>query len=69
MIIGEKRIVQNKILCRKVNWLGQNLRINYLLPDGIEIHVTEVIGEGRRRTQLLDDLRNKRMGDKGGSWR
>ena len=28
--------------------------------DGIEGQMTEVKGEGRRRTQLLDDFRNRR---------
>ena len=36
------------------------LRRNYLLHDVIEGQMTEVKGIGRRRTQLLDDLRNRR---------
>ena len=42
--IGEKRTLLNNILPRKDNWIG---------------HMTEVKGVGRR-TQLLDDLRNRR---------
>ena len=36
------------------------LRRNCLLYDAIEEQMTEVKGIGRRRTQLLDDLRNRR---------
>ena len=36
------------------------LYINCLLHDAIEGQMTEVKGVGRRRTQLLDDLRNRR---------
>ena len=48
--IGEKRTLINSILRRKANWIG----------DAIEGQMTEVKGVGRRRTQLLDDLRNRR---------
>ena len=37
------------------------LRINCFLHDVIEGKMKEVRGVGRRRTQLLDDLRNKRF--------
>ena len=33
---------------------------NCVLHDAIEGQITEVKGVGRRRTQLLDDLRNRR---------
>ena len=46
----------NNILRRKTNWIGHILRRNCVLHDAL----TEVIGVGRRRTQLLDDLRNRR---------
>ena len=49
----------NNTLRRKVNWIGQILRCNCLLHDAIEGQITEVEGV-RRRTQLLDDLRNIR---------
>jgi hypothetical protein len=58
--IGEKRTLLNNILRTKANGIGHILRRNYLLPYGIEGHMTEVNGVGRRRTQLLDDLRNRR---------
>ena len=51
-----------KNIDRKVNWIGHILRRNCLLHDAIEGQMTEVKGVGRRRrrTQLLDDLRNRR---------
>ena len=54
--IGEKRILINNILPRKVNWIGHILRRNCLFNDAIEGQMTEGVG---RRTQLLDDLRNR----------
>ena len=56
--IGEKRTLLNNILRRKANWIG-HLRRNCLLHDAIEGQMTEVKGVGRR-TQPLDDLRNRR---------
>ena len=53
--IGEKRTLR-----RKVNWICHILRRNYLLHDVIEGQMTEMKGVGRRRTQLLDDLRDRR---------
>ena len=58
--IGEKRTLLNNILRRKANWIGHILRRNYLLHDVIEGQMTEVKGVGRRRTQLLDNMRNRR---------
>ena len=57
---GEKRTLLNNILRRKANWIGHILRRNCLLHDAIEGQMTKVKGVGRRRTQLLDDLRNRR---------
>ena len=57
--IGEKRTLLNSILRRKVNWIGYILRRNCLLHDVIEGQMTEV-NTGKRRTQLLDDLRNRK---------
>ena len=57
--IGEKRTLLNNILRRKAYWMGHILRRNCLLHGAIEGQMTEVKGVGRR-TQLLDDLRNKR---------
>ena len=58
--IGEKRTLLNNILRRKANWIGHILRRNCLLHDAIEGQMTEVKGVGRRRTQFLDYLRNRR---------
>ena len=55
---GEKRTPINNILCRKANWISHIPRRNCLL-HAIEGQMTEVKGVGRR-TQLLDDLRNRR---------
>jgi hypothetical protein len=57
--IGEKRTLLNNILCRKTNWIGHILRKNFLLHD-IKEQMMEVKGVGRRRTHLLDDMRNRR---------
>jgi hypothetical protein len=51
---GEKRTLLNNILSRKANWIGYILRKKCLLRDAIE-RTTKVKGEGRRRTQLLND--------------
>ena len=58
--IGEKRTLLNNILRRKTNWIGYILRRNCLLYYAIEGQMTGVKGVGRRRTQLLDDLKNRR---------
>ena len=58
--IEEKRTLLNNILRGKANWIGHILRRNFLLHDAIEGQMTEVKGVGRRRTQHLDDLRNRR---------
>ena len=57
--IEEKRTVLYNILRRKGNWIGHILRRNCLLHDANEGQMTEVKGVGRR-TQLLDDLRNRK---------
>ena len=51
------------ILHRKAIWIGHSLRRNCLLHDTIERQMMEVKGIGRRRTQLLDDLKNRRYWD------
>jgi hypothetical protein len=58
--IGEKRTLLNNILRKKPNWIGHIVTRNNLLHDAIEGQMLEVKGVGRRRTQLLDDLRNSR---------
>ena len=60
--IGEKRTVLNTIPRRNANWNGHMLTKNCLLHDAIEGQMMEMKGvrRRRRRTQLLDDLRNIR---------
>jgi hypothetical protein len=48
-----------EIRCRKANWIGNVLKRN-CPHDVIEGQMTEMKGVGRRRTQLLDDFRNRR---------
>ena len=50
----------NNILRRKANSIGHILRINCFFHDAIEGQMTQVKGVGRRRIQLLDDLRKRR---------
>jgi hypothetical protein len=49
---------------RKSNWIGHTFRRNCLIKHGIEGKIVgrlEVTGrQGRRRKQLLDDLKEKR---------
>ena len=59
-IMGEKRTLLNNILHRKANWIDHILRRNCLLHDATEGLMMEVKVVGKRRTQLLDDLRNRR---------
>ena len=54
------RTLINNILRRKANWISHILRRNCLHNDVIEGQMSEVKGAGRRKTQPLDDLRNKR---------
>ena len=57
--IGEKGTLLHNTLRRKANWIGHILRRNCLLHDAIEWQMAEVKGV-ERKTQLLDDLRNRR---------
>ena len=59
-LIEEKRALLNDILRRNVKWNGDILRRNCLLHEAIEGNMMKVKGLGRRITQLLDDLRNRR---------
>jgi hypothetical protein len=60
--VKEQRNILHEI--RKANWIGHILRRNCLLQRVIKgkiqegIEVTE--GRGRRRTKLLDDLKERR---------
>ena len=58
--IGEKRALLNNIWRRKANWSVHILRRNCLFHFSIEGQMMEVRAVGRRKTQLLDDLRNRR---------
>ena len=49
----------NNTPLRKGSWIGHILRRNCLLHDAIEGQMTEVKGVGRRRIQLLEDLRKR----------
>ena len=69
----ENRTLLNNILGRKDNWSGHTLGRNWLLNDTVEEQMMGIKGVGRRRrrTQLHDDLRNRKkiLGPKGGSCR
>jgi hypothetical protein len=61
---GERNVPQKKIKRRKANWIGHILRRNGLLKCIIEEKIegrVEVAGRrGRKRKQLLDDLKETR---------
>jgi hypothetical protein len=61
--VKEERNILHTIKRRKANWIGHILRRNCLLKHIIEIKIQErleVTGRrGRRRKQLLDDLKEK----------
>ena len=65
--IREKRTLLNNIQRRNANYIGHILIRNCLLHDAIEGQVTEVKAVGRRRTQLLDYLKNRRYWELRGS--
>ena len=58
--IVEKRALLNNIPHRKAIWFRHIMRRSCLLHDAIEEYTKDLKGVGRRRTQLLDDLRNWR---------
>ena len=61
--IGEKRTLLNNILRRKANSIGHILRRNCFFHDVIEGQMTGmkiIIIIRRRRTQVLDNLNNRR---------
>ena len=61
--VKKQRDILHEIRKRKANWIGHILRRNFLLQQVIEGKVQggiEVTGRrGRRRRQLLDDLKEK----------
>jgi len=62
--VKEQRNILHEIRKRNANWIGHILRRNCLLQRVIEGNIqggTEVTGrQGRRRTKLLDDLKERR---------
>jgi hypothetical protein len=62
--VKEERNIVHTIKGRKANWIGHILRRNCLLKHVIEGKLeerTEMTGRrGRRRKQLLDDLKEKK---------
>jgi hypothetical protein len=62
--VKEERNILHTIKRRKANWIGHILRRNCLLKHVIEGKLEERIEmtgrRGRRRKQLLDDLKEKR---------
>ena len=55
-----KRALLNNILRRKANWIGYIRRRNCFFHDVIEGQMTKVKGVGRKRIQLLGDLREQK---------
>ena len=55
-----KRTLLNNIIRRKDYYVGHILRRNCFLHNAIEGRIMDVKRVGRRRAQLLDDLRNRR---------
>ena len=64
LTVKEQRNILQEIRKRKANWIGQILRRNCLLQRVIEGKIKggiEVTGRrGRRRRELLDDLKERR---------
>jgi hypothetical protein len=62
--VNEQRNILHEIRKRKANWIGDILRRNCLLKQGIEGKIKgerEVTrSRGRRRKKLLDDLKDRR---------
>jgi hypothetical protein len=62
--VKEQRNILHEINKRKANWIGHILSRNCLLQQVIEGKIKGGIevkgGRGRRRTKLLDDLKERR---------
>jgi hypothetical protein len=56
----EERNILHTIRRRKANWIGHILRRNCLLKHIIEGKIIGIRTRGRRRKQLLDDLKEAR---------
>ncbi|KAJ4431738.1 hypothetical protein ANN_20341 [Periplaneta americana] len=55
--VGEERMMLKLIRKRKTNWLGHWLRRNCLLKDALEGMVNGRRVRGRRRYQMIDDIK------------
>ena len=62
--VNEQRNILQEIRKRKANWIGHILRRKCLLKQVIEGKIKEEMEvtrrQGRRRTKLLDDLKDRR---------
>jgi hypothetical protein len=58
--VKEQRNILHLINRRNANWIGHILRRNYLLKHFTEGKIEGSERRGRRRKQLLDDLKKKR---------
>jgi hypothetical protein len=58
--VKEGRNILHTIRRRKANWIGHMLRRNCLIKHIIEGKILGTRRRGRRRMQLLDDLKKKR---------
>jgi hypothetical protein len=58
--VKEERNILHTIKRRKANWIGHILRRNCLLKHVIEGKLEMTGRRGRKRKQLLDDLKEKR---------
>jgi ribosomal 50S subunit-associated protein YjgA (DUF615 family) len=62
--VNEQRNILHEIRKRKANWIGHILRRNCLLRQVIEGKIQEEMEvtrrRGRRRRELLDDLKGRR---------
>jgi hypothetical protein len=62
--VKEQRNILHKIKKRKANWFGHILRRNcllkHLIKGKLEGRIEMTVRRGRRRKQLLDDLKEKR---------
>jgi hypothetical protein len=62
--VKEERNIVHTITRRKANWIGHillsNCLLKHLIEQKIEGRIEIMEGRGRRRQQLLDDLKEKR---------
>jgi replicative superfamily II helicase len=62
--VKEERNILHTIKIRKANWIGHILRrychLKHVIKGKIEGRIEMTVRRGRRRKQLLDDLKEKR---------